>query len=66
MTLSVALFLAATGIGLWAWIIGTIVLFCGRMFNRKFAAHMKYTGLFMLFLIPLIGLLISTYISKVG
>lgn len=66
MTLSVALSLAATGIGLWLWIIGTLCLFCGRLFNRNFASNVKYTGLFLVFLIPLVFLAISAYLSKVS
>lgn len=66
MTLAVALSLAATGIGLWLWIIGSLCLFCGRLFNRNFASNVKYTGLFLVFLLPTIALAVSTYLSKVS
>lgn len=66
MTFPMALFLALTGIGFWIWVIGSLCLFCGRMFSRSFAKHAKYSVLFMVFLLPAIGLAITSYASKVS
>lgn len=66
MTFAMALFLALTGIGFWVWAIGSLCLFCGRLFNRSFAKHARYSVLFMAFLLPVIGLAITSYLSKVS
>lgn len=66
MTVWMTTFLALTAVGFWAWLVGSVGLFVGRLFNRKLGYKYGYGFYFLFFLLPAIGLAYHSYAAKMG